>query len=159
MDLAIHSYKDLGHLRPPGISLGRNHRAGLRGGYLIHQKGCGVPQFSSLSQLVVGTSSPRRMANIKRHLAPLLPGQSVPDDCQQGVEGQYQYPPGKALGWPIPRHHLGPGRARTLGPPPSHSGEAAKVVAWFGLYDPPQFPLSLRCGPRGLGHRGEIPAG
>ena len=72
VDLTIHSYKDLGHERPPGIALAAITERTYGEDILLLTKNT-QSKISSLSRFIVGTSSPRRIANAKRHLAPLLP--------------------------------------------------------------------------------------
>lgn len=76
IDLAVHSYKDLGHIRPPGITLTAiTERAYGEDILLI---GCKtLEQLSTRSQLLVGTSSPRRIAQITGQLAALFPASST----------------------------------------------------------------------------------
>ena len=83
IDLALHSYKDLGHVRPEGLSLAalterrygedillinKQVLARSRAGSVAAQKSTNSPP-----PLVVGTSSPRRVANAEAFLASFLP--------------------------------------------------------------------------------------
>ena len=72
VDLVVHSYKDLGTQRPPGLHLAavtqRAHAADILLMPFHVQK-----QLADLQTLVVGTSSPRRMANLRTDLASFLP--------------------------------------------------------------------------------------
>ena len=72
IDMAIHSYKDLGHQRPPGVALAAiTERAHGEDILLLTRQT--RQQLDSLSSFVVGSSSPRRVACVQRYLAPLLP--------------------------------------------------------------------------------------
>ena len=72
VDLTVHSYKDLGHRRPSGLALAAITERCYGEDILLVRSGV-RQQLPSFSQLVVGTSSPRRVWAIQKHLAPLLP--------------------------------------------------------------------------------------
>ncbi len=74
VDLVIHSYKDLGSERPVGIKLAAvTERRFAHDILLIPQKN--VEALSNWSgDFVVGTSSPRRIANLTQSLGHYLPG-------------------------------------------------------------------------------------
>ncbi len=74
VDLVIHSYKDLGSERPIGIQLAAvTERRFAHDILLIPQTT--VEALSTWSgEFVVGTSSPRRIANLTRSLSDYLPG-------------------------------------------------------------------------------------
>lgn len=73
VDLVIHSYKDLGTVRPHGIKLAAvTERKFAHDILLIPQKH--LAHFSSWQgDFVVGTSSPRRIANLQHSLKAFLP--------------------------------------------------------------------------------------
>jgi hydroxymethylbilane synthase len=74
VDLVIHSYKDLGSERPQGIKLAAvTERRFAHDILIIPQKN--VDALSTWSgEFVIGTSSPRRIANITHSLSDYLPG-------------------------------------------------------------------------------------
>ena len=78
VDLVVHSYKDLGSIRPEGIQLAAvTKRTFAHDILLIKQET--IATIERKSEFVVGTSSPRRMVNLEKHLADFLPYGS---DCK-----------------------------------------------------------------------------
>jgi len=74
VDLVIHSYKDLGSIRPESIKLAAvTERKYAHDVLLIPQNNINNLQDWK-GEFVVGTSSPRRIANITRSLKDYLPG-------------------------------------------------------------------------------------
>ncbi len=73
VDFVIHSYKDLGSVRPAGIKLAAvTERRFAHDILLIEKKTIGL--FANWQgPFVVGTSSPRRIVNLSRSLGPYLP--------------------------------------------------------------------------------------
>ncbi len=72
IDLVIHSYKDLGSIRPQGITLAAiTQRSFSHDILLIKEKT--IEKFNELEDFVVGTSSPRRITNIESSLKDYLP--------------------------------------------------------------------------------------
>lgn len=74
VDLVIHSYKDLGSERPSGIKLAAvTERKFAQDILLIPQKNVqSLPSWKG--EFIVGTSSPRRIANLTHSLKDYLPG-------------------------------------------------------------------------------------
>lgn len=72
VDLVIHSYKDLGSIRPEGIELGAISSRNFANDILLIKKEM-IPKIQFLSQIVVGTSSPRRIVNLEKSLKDFLP--------------------------------------------------------------------------------------
>ena len=68
VDLVVHSYKDLSVERPEGIVLAAVCERKFPHDILLMKKEEGK------KKLIVGTSSPRRVANLERSLSSLLPG-------------------------------------------------------------------------------------
>lgn len=75
VDLVVHSYKDLGSVRPEGIALAAiTKRTFAHDILLIKKSTIARLQAGALQQdFVVGTSSPRRMVNLEKNLAAFLP--------------------------------------------------------------------------------------
>src|SRR5687768_11764992 len=74
VDLVIHSYKDLGSERPDGIKLAAvTERRFAHDILIIPQKNVDALKNWN-GEFVVGTSSPRRIANITHSLSDYLPG-------------------------------------------------------------------------------------
>lgn len=72
VDLVVHSYKDLGSERPAGIKLAAIlERKFPHDILLISDKT--TKNLKNLNELVIGTSSPRRVVNLESSIAPLLP--------------------------------------------------------------------------------------
>lgn len=76
VDLVVHSYKDLGSIRPEGITLAAVTKRTYANDILLI-KNSTIDQLrmeaSDKKEFVVGTSSPRRMVNLEKHLATYLP--------------------------------------------------------------------------------------
>lgn len=71
IDLVIHSYKDLGSIRPTGIKLAAiTKRKFANDIFLIPKKN--ISKLSQSNDFIIGTSSPRRIENIESSLAPFL---------------------------------------------------------------------------------------
>jgi hydroxymethylbilane synthase len=72
VDLVVHSYKDLGSDRPEGI-----HLATITERFYAHDilliKKTTIPQLANLEEIIIGTSSPRRIVNIESSLKDFLP--------------------------------------------------------------------------------------
>lgn len=72
VDLVVHSYKDLGSIRPEGITLAavtqRNYAHDI---LLIKNKT--ITDLKNKSEFIIGTSSPRRMVNLEAGLSLFLP--------------------------------------------------------------------------------------
>jgi hydroxymethylbilane synthase len=75
VDLVIHSYKDLGSERPDGISLKAITERTFGNDILLIRKEIAA-QYRYLDEWIIGTSSPRRMTNLKRSLGHHLPHSS-----------------------------------------------------------------------------------
>lgn len=73
VDLVVHSYKDLGSLRPDGIELASITKRKFAQDILLIKKER-VSQIKDLDNFIVGTSSPRRTVNIQKNLRDFLPG-------------------------------------------------------------------------------------
>lgn len=77
VDLVIHSYKDLGSIRPEGITLGAiTHRA------FAHDILFFNPKSLSKKEVTIGTSSPRRIYNLEKKLADFMPRPIEKVTCQ-----------------------------------------------------------------------------
>lgn len=72
VDLVVHSYKDLGSVRPEGIVLAAVTKRTYANDILLIKKET-YQDLKSKKEFIVGTSSPRRMTNISRQLAAYLP--------------------------------------------------------------------------------------
>lgn len=72
IDLVVHSYKDLGSDRPEGIKLAAVTKRQYAQDILLVKKST-VKKINSMTEFVVGTSSPRRIVNIEKQLADYLP--------------------------------------------------------------------------------------
>ena len=70
VDLVVHSYKDLGSVRPEGIQLAAVTKRTFAQDILLIKKQT-IPLIERKSEFVVGTSSPRRMVNLERSLSDL----------------------------------------------------------------------------------------
>ena len=86
VDFVVHSHKDLGHVRPPGITLAAITERPYSEDILLVRKET-LEQLPHLSILRVGTSSPRRIAQMESHLSPLLPGPSTLKITNQVLRG------------------------------------------------------------------------
>lgn len=72
VDLVVHSYKDLGSIRPDGISLAAITKRTYANDILLIKKST-IPTIKNKKEFIVGTSSPRRMVNLEQQLADFLP--------------------------------------------------------------------------------------
>lgn len=72
VDLVVHSYKDLGSLRPEGISLAAVTKRTFAHDILLIKNET-IPTIKNRAEFIVGTSSPRRIVNIEKKLADFLP--------------------------------------------------------------------------------------
>jgi hydroxymethylbilane synthase len=74
VDLVIHSYKDLGSVRPQGIELAaiteRNYPFDIM---LIKQSTIESMKNQTRNAFVIGTSSPRRIVNLEKHIHQYIP--------------------------------------------------------------------------------------
>jgi hydroxymethylbilane synthase len=75
VDMVVHSYKDLGSVRPEGIILAAITKRTYANDILLIKKST-FPELKNKKEFVVGTSSPRRMVNIEKNLAEFLPSGS-----------------------------------------------------------------------------------
>jgi hydroxymethylbilane synthase len=74
VDFVVHSYKDLGSLRPEGIMIGAiTERTYPHDILLVPRKVISDLQEGRVKEFKVGTSSPRRMANMENSLKDYLP--------------------------------------------------------------------------------------
>lgn len=72
VDLVVHSYKDLGSIRPDPITLAAvTKRTYAHDIFLI--KKSKIASIKNMSEFIVGTSSPRRMVNLEKNLKDYLP--------------------------------------------------------------------------------------
>ncbi len=72
IDLVVHSYKDLGSIRPEGIKLAAVTKRSFAHDILLI-KNATIAKLKTVNEVVVGTSSPRRIVNIEKKLAQYLP--------------------------------------------------------------------------------------
>ncbi len=72
VDLVIHSHKDLGSYRPPELTLAAVTQRQFSHDVLLVKKEV-IENWSDLKTFKVGTSSPRRMHNLKTYLKDFLP--------------------------------------------------------------------------------------
>jgi hydroxymethylbilane synthase len=72
VDLVVHSYKDLGSVRPEGITLAAVTKRTYANDILLI-KNSTIPTLKNKKEFIVGTSSPRRMVNLENQLADFLP--------------------------------------------------------------------------------------
>lgn len=80
VDLVVHSYKDLGSQRPEGIHLAAITKRSFAHDVLLIKKTTVTKlqqNDDSLKTFVIGTSSPRRMHNLKNHFRNYLPSTAV----------------------------------------------------------------------------------
>lgn len=73
VDLVIHSYKDLGSERPEGIKLAAVTERRFAHDILLIRKDVISNLENWSGDFIVGTSSPRRIVNLTRSLAPFIP--------------------------------------------------------------------------------------
>lgn len=72
IDLVVHSYKDLGSVRPEGITLAAVTKRTFAHDILLIKNET-IPTIKNRTELIVGTSSPRRVVNIEKNLSEFLP--------------------------------------------------------------------------------------
>ena len=72
VDLVVHSYKDLGSIRPEGITLAAVTKRTYANDILLIKNNT-ISEIKNKKEFIVGTSSPRRMVNLEQHLAEVLP--------------------------------------------------------------------------------------
>jgi hydroxymethylbilane synthase len=72
VDLVVHSYKDLGSVRPEGITLAAVTKRTFAHDILLIKNDT-IPAIKNKRDFIVGTSSPRRMINIEKSLSDFLP--------------------------------------------------------------------------------------
>jgi hydroxymethylbilane synthase len=72
VDLVVHSYKDLGSVRPEGISLAAVTKRTYAHDILLIKNET-IPTIKNRTEFHVGTSSPRRIVNVEEKLAEFLP--------------------------------------------------------------------------------------
>lgn len=75
IDMVVHSYKDLGSVRPEPITLAAITKRTYAHDILLIKKET-IPTLKNKTEFIVGTSSPRRMVNLKNHLKDYLPNGS-----------------------------------------------------------------------------------
>ena len=72
VDLVVHSYKDLGSVRPEGITLAAVTKRTFAHDVLLIRNET-IPTIATKKEFIVGTSSPRRIVNIEKYLSAYLP--------------------------------------------------------------------------------------
>ena len=72
VDLVVHSYKDLGSIRPEELELAAVTKRSYPHDILLIKKET-LKNLKNLNEFVVGTSSPRRIKNTANHLKKFLP--------------------------------------------------------------------------------------
>jgi len=72
IDLVVHSYKDLGSDRPEGIELAAITKRDYAQDILLIKKDK-ISKLNEMNELIVGTSSPRRIVNIESQLSKFIP--------------------------------------------------------------------------------------
>ncbi len=81
IDLVVHSYKDLGSERPQGIKLGCITERKYPHDILLIKKDK-IKNLKNMKELIVGTSSPRRIVNIESSLNKYLPNKDINVKCE-----------------------------------------------------------------------------
>lgn len=76
VDLVVHSYKDLGSVRPEGITLAAVTKRTFAHDILLIRNET-IAKIPQKNDFIVGTSSPRRIVNIETHLKDYLPKASA----------------------------------------------------------------------------------
>ena len=76
VDLVVHSYKDLGSERPEGIKLGAVTKRTYAHDILFIRNET-IAKLNEMSEFVVGTSSPRRITNLEKHLHRFIPSKNT----------------------------------------------------------------------------------
>lgn len=72
IDLVVHSYKDLGSVRPDGIHLAAVTER-FTGHDILLMRAEGLEEIAQTGEAIIGTSSPRRITNIENGLSQFLP--------------------------------------------------------------------------------------
>jgi hydroxymethylbilane synthase len=72
IDLVVHSYKDLGSVRPEGIKLAAVTKRSFAHDILLI-KNSTIETLKHKNTFIVGTSSPRRIVNLEKNLAGFVP--------------------------------------------------------------------------------------
>lgn len=72
IDLVVHSYKDLGSVRPDGIKLAAVTKRYFPHDILLIKKST-LSKIKGRKELIVGTSSPRRIVNLENYLKDYIP--------------------------------------------------------------------------------------
>lgn len=72
VDLVVHSYKDLGSIRPEGITLAAVTKRAYAHDILLIKNET-INEIKKRTEFIVGTSSPRRVVNLEKNLAEFLP--------------------------------------------------------------------------------------
>ena len=81
IDLVVHSYKDLGTVRPDNITLGCvTERKYAHDILLIKEEK--IKELSTKENFIVGTSSPRRIFNLQNNLSRYLPNSLIKVQCK-----------------------------------------------------------------------------
>lgn len=73
VDLVVHSYKDLGSIRPEEITLAAVTKRTFAHDVLLIKNET-IAEIKHKKEFIVGTSSPRRIVNIEKELTEFLPG-------------------------------------------------------------------------------------
>ena len=81
IDLVVHSYKDLGSDRPEGIQLASITKREYAHDILLIKEDT-IAKIQNRDQLIIGTSSPRRIVNIESTLKEYLPYQKAAIHCK-----------------------------------------------------------------------------
>lgn len=72
VDLVVHSYKDLGSVRPDGIKLAAITQRKFGNDILLMPQST-IEKLKEKTEVVIGTSSPRRIVNLEKSLPAYLP--------------------------------------------------------------------------------------
>jgi len=72
VDLVVHSYKDLGSIRPEGTEIATISKRVFPEDIILIKKDH-ISSLSDKKEIIVGTSSPRRITNIENHLHDFIP--------------------------------------------------------------------------------------
>lgn len=81
IDMVVHSYKDLGSVRPEGIKLGCITERKFAHDVLLIKKDK-VKELNQKNVIFVGTSSPRRIFNLQTNLSRYLPNSNIKVECK-----------------------------------------------------------------------------
>ena len=76
VDLVVHSYKDLGSIRPSELELAAITKRSYPHDILLIKKET-ISNLKNLNEFIVGTSSLRRISNIGNHLKKFLPSENL----------------------------------------------------------------------------------